>query len=157
DPVTALAPFTGKSGPVILAATNTGLFKTSDPAQGWDRLPYGNGLDVRTTSISTSPQNSAVIFVGTTTSGVLTSRDEGQTWQQLDGVPATAPINVIIQDPQRPAFIYVGTKQALYMSHDGGEHWARRGGNLPFGDFSSILINPRNPAEIFAANAFQLA
>ena len=33
----------------------------------------------------------------------------------------------------------------------------RRGGNLPFGDFTSILVNPRNPDEILVSNAFQLA
>jgi photosystem II stability/assembly factor-like uncharacterized protein len=41
------------------------------------------------------------------------------------------------------------------MSHDGGDRWSRRGGNLPFGDFTSILINPRNTNEVFAGNAYQ--
>jgi len=49
----------------------------------------------------------------------------------------------------------VGTKQAFYLSHDGGDHWSRRGGDLPFGDFTSILINPRNTNEVFAGNAYQ--
>ena len=51
--------------------------------------------------------------------------------------------------------IYVGTKTAFYLSHDAGQNWSRRGGDLPFGDFSSILINPRNTNEIFAGNAYQ--
>ncbi len=41
------------------------------------------------------------------------------------------------------------------MSHDDGANWSRRGGNLPFGDFTSILINPRNGDEIFVGNAYQ--
>ena len=41
------------------------------------------------------------------------------------------------------------------MTHDGGTNWSRRGGNLPFGDFTSILINPRNGDEIFVGNAYQ--
>jgi photosystem II stability/assembly factor-like uncharacterized protein len=41
------------------------------------------------------------------------------------------------------------------MSKDGGKSWSRRGGNLPFGDFTSILVNPRNTDEIFAGNAYQ--
>ena len=64
-----------------------------------------------------------MILVGTATAGVLISRDSGQTWQQVSGVPNTFPVNVIVQDPQRPSFIYVCTKQAFYLSHDGGEHW----------------------------------
>jgi photosystem II stability/assembly factor-like uncharacterized protein len=51
--------------------------------------------------------------------------------------------------------VYVGTKQAFYMSKDGGANWSRRGGNLPFGDFTSILVNPRNADEIFVGNAYQ--
>ena len=96
-----------------------------------------------------------MIFVGTATSGVLVSRNGGESWQQVSGVPTATPVNVIVQDPQRPAYVYVGTKQAFYMSHDGGDHWSRRGGNLPFGDFTSILVNPRNSDEVFVGNAYQ--
>jgi photosystem II stability/assembly factor-like uncharacterized protein len=156
DPVNALVAFSDRAGQLgMLAATNAGLYRTADPNRGWDRLPYGPGLDPRTTSISTSTQNPSVILVGTATTGVLISRDAGQTWQQVTGIPTTSPVNVIVQDPQRSAFMYVGTKQAFYMSHDGGDHWSRRGGNLPFGDFTSILINPRNTNEVFVGNAYQ--
>jgi len=155
DPVNALTSVRGQNGTDFLAATNSGLFRTSDPTLGWDRLPYGRGVDVRTTCISTNPQNPSVIFVGTATSGALVSRDSGQTWQQVSGIPNTSPVNVIVQDPQRLSFIYIGTKQAFFMSRDGGSTWSRRGGNLPFGDFTSILINPRNPNEIFTGNAYQ--
>jgi len=156
DPINALVSFSDRAGHSgILAATNNGMYRTFDPAHGWDRIAYGRGFDVRTTCISTSPQNPSVILVGTATAGVLVSRDGGQTWQQVSGIPTASPVNVIVQDPQRSAFIYVGTKQAFYMSQDGGEHWSRRGGNLPFGDFTSVLINPRNPNELFAGNAYQ--
>jgi len=156
EPVNALAAFADanrKSG--ILAATNAGLYRTFDPAQGWDRVNYGRGFDVRTNAISISPQNPQTIFVGTASTGVLVSRDSGESWEQISGVPATSPINIIAQDATRASHIYVGTKQAFYLSHDGGEHWSRRGGDLPYGDFTSILINPRNPNEVFAGNAYQ--
>jgi photosystem II stability/assembly factor-like uncharacterized protein len=155
EPINALASLPTSTGSQILAATNAGLFRTSDPATGWDRLAFGRGIDVRTTCISTSSQTPSLILVGTATSGLLISKDSGETWQQVSGVPNTSPVNVIVQDPSRPSIIYVGTKQAFYMSRDGGEQWSRRGGNLPFGDFTSILINPRNPNEVFAGNAYQ--
>lgn len=155
DPVNAMAWNMRANSPEILAATNAGLFKTADPTLGWDRLPYGRGMDVRTTCISTNAQNPSVLLVGTATSGVLASHDAGETWEQVSGIPNTSPVNVIVQDSQRSSFIYVGTKQAFFMSRDGGSTWSRRGGNLPFGDFTSILINPRNPNEIFVGNAYQ--
>jgi photosystem II stability/assembly factor-like uncharacterized protein len=140
--------------PGFLAATNAGLYRSFDPSKGWQKLPYGIG-DPRTTCIATNTRNPETIWVGTPQSGLLVSRDSGKTWRQVEGVPSDVPINVIAQDPSRPDRVYVGTKQAFFMSHDGGATWSRRGGNLPFGDFTAILINPRNGDEVFAGNAYQ--
>ena len=156
DVVNALAHTWDESGRAgILAATNAGLYRTFDPAQGWEKISYGSGLDARTTTLSTTMQNQSTIWVGTATSGVLVSRDNGQTWRQVPTIPTGAPISAIEQDKQRSAYIYVGTKQTLYYSHDGGERWIRRGGNLPYGDYAAILINPQNGNEIFVGNAYQ--
>jgi len=141
--------------PAFLAATSSGLYRSLDPSKGWQKLSYGN-YDSGTTCISTSPKQPETIWVGTPSSGVLVSRDGGQTWRKVEGVPKDVPVNTIAQDPQRPDYVYVGTKQALFLSHDGGATWRVRGANLPFGDFTSILINPRNGDEIFAGNAYQV-
>ena len=145
----------GSRQPLLLAATNLGLYRSLDPTQGWQKLPYGPNVDPRTSCISADAQNPETIFVGTASSGVLVSHDAGKSWQQVSGVPSDAPVNTVARDLQRPNYVYVGTKQSFYMSHDGGVSWTRRGGNLPFGDFTSILINPRNGDEIFAGNAYQ--
>ena len=142
--------------PGFLAATNTGLYRSYDPSKGWQKLAYGTGLDSRTTCISSNLRQPNTIWVGTPASGVLVTHDGGMTWRQSEGIPRDFPVNTIAQDPQRPDYVYVGTKQAFYMSHDAGAVWNRRGGNLPFGDFTSILINPRNGDEIFAGNAYQI-
>ena len=142
--------------PAILAATNAGLYRSADPSKGWQKLSYGS-FDPRTTCISTSPREPETIWVGTPSSGVLMSRDSGKSWRQVEGITREVPINTIAQDPQRSDYVYVGTKQTLFMSHDGGATWKVRGGNLPFGDFTSILINPRNGDEIFAGNAYQIS
>ncbi len=141
--------------PVFLAATNLGLFRSTDPTKGWQNLPYGSSVDPRTSCIAVDPQRPETIFVGTASSGALVSHDGGKSWQRVSGVPSEAPINTIARDLQRPNYIYVGTKQSFYMSLDGGANWSRRGGNLPFGDFTSILVNPRNGDEVFAGNAYQ--
>lgn len=157
DAVTSLIqlPEAASAEPVFLAATNSGLYRSSDPVKGWKKLPYGPGLDPRTTCIAISEAQPDSIWVGTADSGVLVSRDGGNTWRQNPGIPTFPPVNTIAVDPQRPDYVYVGTKQAFYSSHDGGKSWSRRGGNLPFGDFTSILINPRNGDEIFVGNAYQ--
>lgn len=142
--------------PAFLAGTSSGLYRSLDPAKGWQKLSYGY-LESGTTTISTTAREPETIWVGTPSSGVLVSSDSGKTWHKVEGVPKDVPINTIVQDPQRPDYVYVGTKQALFISHDGGETWRVRGANLPFGDFTSILVNPRNGNEIFAGNAYQIS
>jgi len=142
--------------PAILAGTNSGLYRSVDPSKGWEKLSYGS-FDPRTTCISTTTEQPETIIVGTPAAGILMSRDAGKTWRQLDGVPRDVPVNTIAQDPQRPDYIYVGTKQALFVSRDGGKSFHIRGGNLPYGDFTSILINPRNGDEVFVGNAYQVS
>jgi photosystem II stability/assembly factor-like uncharacterized protein len=144
----------GNGRPIVIAATNMGLYRSYDPATGWQKLTYGSSFDPRTSCVSADPRHPETILVGTASSGVLISQDSGKTWQRVSGIPTDAPVNTIARDEQQPN-IYVGTKQSFYLSHDGGVSWSRRGGNLPFGDFTSILINPRNSDEVFVGNAYQ--
>jgi peptidoglycan hydrolase-like protein with peptidoglycan-binding domain len=155
ETINALTYLEDPSGPVILAATNNGLYRSADPLKGWTRMPFGPDFDTRTLCISTSPQTPQTIWVGTSKSGVLVSRDGGQTWEQVAGIVQTAPINIIVQDPQRSAYIYVGTTQQLLLSRDGGEKWLRRGGNLPYGSYTALLINPNNTDELFVGSAYE--
>ena len=159
DTVNALTYLYDEPGaePKLLAATNKGLYRTvaADPAKGWVKVRFGEGLDERALCISTHPRDAQTVYVGTANSGVLVSHDAGQTWQRVADVSSAAPINVIEQDPQRPAYVYVGTTQMFYMSHDGGGRWERRGGNLPYGSYTSILINPQTPDEIFVGSAYE--
>jgi photosystem II stability/assembly factor-like uncharacterized protein len=157
DAINALAPTRDQRNgrPGMLAATNAGLFRSYDPAQGWERLPYSGSVDSRTLCVSTGAQNPQTIWVGTALSGVLVSHDSGATWEQVTGIPSSAPISAIEEDQNRPGYIYVGTKQTFFYSHDNGQSWTRRGGNLPYGDYASILINPQNGDEIFVGSAYE--
>ncbi|MGI9107254.1 MAG: YCF48-related protein [Pyrinomonadaceae bacterium] len=159
ETINALAYLDDPQGgpPSILAATNNGLYRSVDPAKGWVKMSFGPNLDARALCISISAQNPQTIWVGTSSSGVLVSRDGGLTWQAAEGVPKAAPINTIAQDPQRSAYVYVGTTQQLLASRDGGEKWVRRGGNLPYGNFTTILINPNNGDDIFVGSAYERA
>ncbi len=143
----------GKNG--ILAGTDKGIYRTYNVDKGWERVPFGAGLDEKVFVIKTSPVQPETIWVGTAISGVIVSRDNGATWQKVPGVPEKVPVSSIIFDPKNPENIYVGTTQTLYLSRDGGKKWTRRGGNLPLGDYTSILINPKNSKEVFAASSLE--
>lgn len=141
--------------PGFWAATAAGLYRSYDMARGWERINYGGTFDPRTLCVSTSASDPKVVWVGTASSGVLVSRDGGETWSHIEDVPVAAPINIIKQNPQRASDIYVGTGWTLYLSHDGGEKWERRGGNLPYGNYTSVLINPENSDEVFVGSAYE--
>ena len=140
----------------IIAGTDKGLYRTYDIDKGWEKLPFGPGLDENVFVIYSSPLVPGTIWVGTATSGVIVSKDDGKTWTKVEGLPERVPISSITSDPKRPNYLYVGTIQAIYASRDGGRTWVRSGrGTLPLGNYASILIDPNNTDEIFAASALE--
>jgi photosystem II stability/assembly factor-like uncharacterized protein len=139
----------------ILAGTDKGLYRTYDITKGWEKLPFGEGFNDNVFAVYSSALVPGTIWVGTATSGVIVSRDDGATWSKVGGAPENVPVSSIVGDPKRPNYIYVGTIQSLYLSRDGGRTWNRRGGNLPLGNYKGILINPRNTDEIFVSSALE--
>jgi photosystem II stability/assembly factor-like uncharacterized protein len=143
----------GKNG--IFAGTDKGLYRTYDMAKGWEKISLGEGIDENIFVVYSIPQQPETIWVGTATSGVLVSRDNGETWSKVGGAPDNVPVSSIVIDPKRTDNVYVGTSQTFYLSRDGGKTWTRRGGNLPLGNYTSILISPNNSDEIFVSSALE--
>jgi photosystem II stability/assembly factor-like uncharacterized protein len=143
----------GKNG--ILAATDKGLYRTYDLAKGWDRIPFGSGFDDNVFTVTQSP-GQPTLWVGTSKSGLIVSKDDGLTWQRVADIPNDMSVGSIAVDPNNPNQIYVGTGQTFYISRDGGDTFTRRGGGLPVGNYSTILINPNNTNEIFAASSMDV-
>ncbi len=139
----------------IFAGTDSGLYRSYDIAKGWEKIPLGDGLDNNIFVVYSTPLVPGTIWVGTASSGVLMSNDDGKTWAKTAGIPEKIPVSSIVSDPKRPNYIYVGTSQAFYLSRDGGRTWTRRGGNLPVGNYTSILIDPNNSDELFVSSALE--
>lgn len=139
----------------LLAGTDNGLYRTYDVSKGWEKLPFGNGLNENVFAVYNSPLVPGTIWVGTANSGVLVSTDDGKTWQKTGEFPANIPVVSLAGDPKRPNYVYAGTTQTLYLSRDGGRTWIRRGGHLPLGKYTSILINPENTDEVFVSSALE--
>jgi len=143
----------GKNG--FYAGTDTGLYRSYDISKGWEKISLGAGINENIFVITTNPEQPQTIWVGTTTSGVLYSRDNGASWNKVDTIPSTVPISSITIDSKRSDYVYVGTTQTLYLTRDGGKTWVRRGGNLPLGNYTSILVSPNNSDEVFVSSALE--
>lgn len=79
-------------------------------------------------SIVFTPGNPKVIYVGTSRT-VYRSTDGGTAWTRMsEGLGRHAMYTLAI-DPQMTTAIYAGTfGNAVYLSHDGGRHWALKDG-----------------------------
>lgn len=154
DTVKVLA-FTADNKSGILAGTNKGLFRSYDVTKGWERISFGGGLDENVFAVHVNPAAPSTIWVGTARSGVIVSYDDGKTWEKTNAAPENVPVSSIASDPKRPDYVYVGTIQAFYLSRDGGKTWKRRGGNLPLGNFTSILVDPNDNDTIIISSALE--
>lgn len=154
DTVKVLA-FTSDDKAGILAGTDKGLYRSYDLAKGWEKLSFGGGLDENIFAIHTTPLVPGTIWAGTSRDGVVVSTDDGKSWSKLNASPDGIPISSIASDPKRPNYLYVGTIQAFYLSRDGGRTWNRRGGNLPLGNFTSILIDPNDTDTVIISSALE--
>lgn len=152
DRVSALA-YTNDGKDGLIAATDNGLFRTYNIANGWEKLPFGEEIDEQIFAMNVSPAQPETIWAGTVRSGVLVSKDNGVTWKRITDIPSVVPIKAIETDPQNPNRIYVGTEQTFYLSRDSGDTFIRRMGGLPMGSYNTILINPQNPNEVYTASA----
>jgi photosystem II stability/assembly factor-like uncharacterized protein len=143
----------GKDG--IFAGTDNGLYRSYDLAKGWEKLSFGDNLNANVFVVHTTPLIPGTIWVGTASSGLIVSNDDGKTWTKTNASPDNVPVSSFVSDPKRPNYLYLGTIQAFYVSRDGGRTWNRRGGNLPLGNFTAILVNPNNTDEIFVSSAIE--
>lgn len=144
------------SGAGFLAGTDKGLYRSRELAKGWEKLSTP-GFSESISAVHVSPARPDTIWAGTATTGVIVSHDGGTTWNRAGtgGAVDNVPVSSIMTDPKRPDYVYVGTIQTFYLSRDGGKTWTRRGGNLPLGNFTSILINPSNSDEILLSSSYE--
>lgn len=138
-----------------LAGTSSGLYRSYDIEKGWKKLSFGPGINENIFAVHVSPLMPQVIWAGTATSGVIVSNDNGVTWAKVPGIPGRVPVSSIASDPTKPENIFVGTTQTFYLSRDLGKSWVRRGGSLPMGNFTSILIDPGKTSEMYISSSLE--
>lgn len=142
----------GRNG--FFAGTDRGLYRSYDVSKGWERLNLGAGVSGSVLAIYVNPKAPQRIYVGTASAGLLISEDGGRTWTRNESVPREVPISVITGDPTRPERVFVGTLQTFYVSRD-GKRFIRRGGNLPLGNYTSVVVNPSSPDEVVIGSALE--
>ncbi len=83
---------------------------------------------------------------------VFKTSDFGATWTALATDELEGYAHVVRDDLVNPDLLFLGTEFGLYISHDGGRHWARFEGNLPKTAVRDIAIHPRDHDLILATH-----
>jgi photosystem II stability/assembly factor-like uncharacterized protein len=135
-----------KNPAILLAATNAGLFRSTDGGQGrWAKvLPTGNGAALFW-DILFHPTDPSIVYAASRTD-VYRSMDAGATWTQLGGgLPDTKNLPPRLTSdrirlavtPASPSTLYVlygspsGFWIGLYRSDDNGNSFVKRSSSAP--------------------------
>jgi len=80
--------------------------------------------------------------------------DFGKTWTAVtNGLPSDdASIRSLVEYPDRPNVLFLGTERALFVSHDSGDHWTRLAANLPTTRYDDMVIHPRTKDLVLATH-----
>lgn len=151
-----------------VAVGSGGVWKTDNASTTWkpifdDQPSYSIGC------VSIDPSNHSVIWIGTGENiggrhvgygdGVYRSADGGASWENM-GLKESHHISKIIVHPKNSDIVWVaaqgplwskGGERGLYKTTDGGKKWKKVLGDDKWVGVTDILIDPRNPDQLYAA------
>ncbi len=144
---------------VISGGAGSGLYKSTDSGENWEKLTTGLPEEMGKMAIAVSPSNSEKVYalIESDTEkdlgGLFVSNDAGKKWKRVsDDNRLTQRAWYYIElfvDPQDEDTIYVLSAPAL-RSGDGGKTWETLSGT--HGDYHDLWINPDNPKNFVIAN-----
>ena len=134
----------------IFAATQGGLFYSGDAGESWERLFGGETPEraIAVTLVRLSSVRAKTIYIATE-KGVYRSRNMGRDWQRVWANQITEVLSMVSLKTE-PEFFYIGTPSGLFKSFNQGRSWIRDDNN-DIKRASSILVNPRDTANLFIA------
>lgn len=144
---------------VISGGPGSGLYKSTDSGETWERLKQGLPEEMGKMSIAVARSNSEKVYAliesdsNKDARGLYVSNNAGKSWSQVTDEPELVQrawyyIELFI-DPKNENTIYVLSAPAL-RSTDGGKTWERLGGT--HGDYHDLWINPDNPNNYIISN-----
>src|SRR6266536_587142 len=115
---------------------------TPDSLRGKPGLLVGGTIQ----SMALSPVKRGEIWVGTNTSLIKLTQDEGKTWQDVSipnqpGQPSGSFARVVREDPKTRGLLFAGTESGMYVSFDDGDHWQPLQLNLPNTSCRDLVIH----------------
>ena len=144
---------------VISGGPGSGLYKSVDQGETWEKLKDGLPEELGKMSIAVSRTNPEKVYAliesdsNKEAGGLFVSTDAGKKWSRVTNdhrltQRAWYYIELFV-DPKNENTIYVLSAPAL-RSKDGGKTWENLSGT--HGDFHDLWINPDNPNNFIISN-----
>jgi photosystem II stability/assembly factor-like uncharacterized protein len=125
---------------------------TRDGGSSWNDVAANIGIPLpgRIASISPSPSRTGVAYVAVDrhqwndyTPYAYATADFGKTWRSI-GAGLQGYVHVVREDPRNANVLYAGTERGVFVSFDGGAHWADLRLGLPHVPVYDLQIHPRD-------------
>jgi len=145
----------------LLAAGDTGVFRTRDGGASWARL--GAVGDLPTVwSLVVDPADPQTVFAGTRPAAIYRSRDGGTTWKRLDAPVATecsigqAFVTRVLVDPADRT-VWAGVEiDGVFRSQDGGDTWTKVVNGLHDLDVHDMALAASTPPRVYTSTNGEL-
>ncbi len=125
--LTSIAESPLRFGLLVVGSDDGLVHVTEDGGHGWADVSAGLPPDLWVSRVVASQHDMARLYVALNgyrwdhfEAHVYRSDDLGRTWQRLGTDLPAEPVNVIVEDPENPDLLFVGTDHGLYASLDGG-------------------------------------
>jgi photosystem II stability/assembly factor-like uncharacterized protein len=142
---------------LLWAGSDDGLVHVSrDAGKSWQKVTPADLPEWGTVNaIDASPHGQGRAFIAVHkyrendfSPYVFRTNDYGRSWQKLtdgrNGIPATHPVRVVREDPDRKGLLYAGTEFGLFVSFDEGAHWQSLQLNLPVTPVTDIKVHQKD-------------
>jgi photosystem II stability/assembly factor-like uncharacterized protein len=144
---------------VISGGPGSGLYKSTDCGESWERMTEGLPKEMGKMAIAVSPANPEKVYALIETDsnkderGLYASNNAGKSWSKVSAEPQLVQrawyYIELFADPKNENSLYVMSAPAL-RSDDGGKTWETL--SAPHGDFHDLWINPDDANNFIISN-----
>jgi photosystem II stability/assembly factor-like uncharacterized protein len=72
---------------------------------------------------------------------IYKTSDYGKTWNRIvTGIPDSAFVRAVREDPKKKGMLYAGTERGVFVSFDDGGHWRAMQLNLPITPVHDLVV-----------------
>jgi photosystem II stability/assembly factor-like uncharacterized protein len=168
---------------VYAGAAPVALYRSEDSGDNWQRVPSAvspahcerEGFDTRTIRITVDPNEPDDLYLALEVSGVIRSRDGGETWQDMSGslfelakqphlksdvggrhcgdCEGMLDSHALVISPAAPGSAFLALRMGLFRSDDRGETWydTKVGRFSPLSYCRDVVVSPHDARVMYAA------